>query len=434
MAIFYTDSGSFGDITVSGSAIVSGTLSFAENSGGLTGSLFGTSSWANNAQSASFIEFISIANKPELVSSSAFTSPSQGTVRITINGVETDVDTGLQSGDTPSFTGLLVDTDGLVVDAGLDRVGIGTTVPTARLTVNGDTHISGTFTTTGDVHYLGRNMPGGSEVGLRLGVGRVANGFGYIDLVTDTTYTDYGLRIIRDNTGPNAPSKFLHRGTGNIEYYSQEPADVVWITDNAGRMIIKGLGGFVGLNKTEPNARLDILGNQIISGSLIVSASQAITASNVQLNNLTDTTATNKVLVWDTATNKIFTTASVGTSGQGGLTTVIITTPSIVISPTYVAITSGAQHLQDGTYTITGVINQSPFVNHRVSGIFSWYTGSVTETNTDEIFLHRVGRTSTDKSIFIRTRQVNADTTYLEIASDTTLASTTYTFNLVKLI
>lgn len=177
MAIFYTDSGSFGDITVSGSAIVSGTLSFAENSGGLTGSLFGTSSWANNAQSASFIEFISIANKPELVSSSgqisitqttgysafsssiatkndtqdisinslnaatssyainstiqgqlagvvssstqvktllpqdtvsssAFTSPSQGTVRATINNVQTDVDTGLQTGDSPSFTGL----------------------------------------------------------------------------------------------------------------------------------------------------------------------------------------------------------------------------------------------------------------------------------------------------------------------------------------
>lgn len=43
-----------------------------------------------------------------LVSSSAFTSPSQGTVRATINGVQTDVDTGLQTGDAPSFTGLLL--------------------------------------------------------------------------------------------------------------------------------------------------------------------------------------------------------------------------------------------------------------------------------------------------------------------------------------
>ena len=41
-----------------------------------------------------------------IVSSSAFSSPSQGTVRATINGVNTDVDTGLQSADSPSFTGL----------------------------------------------------------------------------------------------------------------------------------------------------------------------------------------------------------------------------------------------------------------------------------------------------------------------------------------
>ena len=38
-----------------------------------------------------------------LVSASAFSSPSQGTVRATINGVTTDVDTGLQVGDSPVF-------------------------------------------------------------------------------------------------------------------------------------------------------------------------------------------------------------------------------------------------------------------------------------------------------------------------------------------
>ena len=41
-----------------------------------------------------------------VLSSSAFSSPSQGTVRATINGVNTDVDTGLQSADSPSFNGL----------------------------------------------------------------------------------------------------------------------------------------------------------------------------------------------------------------------------------------------------------------------------------------------------------------------------------------
>ena len=43
-----------------------------------------------------------------VVSASAFSSPSQGTVRATINGVQTDVDTGLQTGDSPQFTDVTV--------------------------------------------------------------------------------------------------------------------------------------------------------------------------------------------------------------------------------------------------------------------------------------------------------------------------------------
>jgi hypothetical protein len=51
---------------------------------------------------------------------------------------------------------------------------------------------------------------------------------------------------------------------------------------------------------------------QINTGSFTGSFIGNITSSNVQLNNTTDTTATNKVLVLNTATNQIFTTASVG--------------------------------------------------------------------------------------------------------------------------
>ena len=41
-----------------------------------------------------------------VISGSAFSSPSQGTVRATINGVNTDVDTGLQQADSPTFNTL----------------------------------------------------------------------------------------------------------------------------------------------------------------------------------------------------------------------------------------------------------------------------------------------------------------------------------------
>ena len=41
-----------------------------------------------------------------VLSSSAFSSPSQGTIRATINGINSDVDSGLQTTDTPSFEGI----------------------------------------------------------------------------------------------------------------------------------------------------------------------------------------------------------------------------------------------------------------------------------------------------------------------------------------
>jgi|TARA_R100000030_G_scaffold20925_1_gene15055 hypothetical protein len=46
-----------------------------------------------------------------IVSASAFSSPSQGTVRATINGTVTNVDTGLQTGDSPTFTDLTLTGD-----------------------------------------------------------------------------------------------------------------------------------------------------------------------------------------------------------------------------------------------------------------------------------------------------------------------------------
>ena len=45
-------------------------------------------------------------NSETVVSGSTFSSPSQGTVRATINGVSTNVDTGLQTGDSPTFNTL----------------------------------------------------------------------------------------------------------------------------------------------------------------------------------------------------------------------------------------------------------------------------------------------------------------------------------------
>jgi hypothetical protein len=97
--IYESGSSKFGDtdddvMSVTGSILVLG--------GRISGSMTGM--FSSSAQ----VDYNSITNKLSGVySSSAFSSPSQGTARLTLNGVAlSDVDLGLQTGDSPTFSGL----------------------------------------------------------------------------------------------------------------------------------------------------------------------------------------------------------------------------------------------------------------------------------------------------------------------------------------
>ena len=90
-----------------------------------------------------------------IVSSSAFSSPEQGTVRAVINGTTTNVDTGLQTGDSPTFTNLTL---------------------SGNLTVNGDTVQTNVTTMNVQDNIINLNF-GGSAT----------NGGLYVGDVTGTT-------------------------------------------------------------------------------------------------------------------------------------------------------------------------------------------------------------------------------------------------------
>jgi len=68
------------------------------------------------------------------VSGSTFSSPNQGTVRATINGNNTDVDTGLQVGDSPTFSGLDI-TNNVVIGGDLTVNGTTTSINTTNLDI-----------------------------------------------------------------------------------------------------------------------------------------------------------------------------------------------------------------------------------------------------------------------------------------------------------
>ena len=93
-------SGSFGRVNVS---------SYVSGSGASTasfGTYFGDGSQLTGIDSVTTSAIQNL--KACIVSSSVVSSPSQGTIRLATNGVNTDVDSGLQSGDSPTFAGITI--------------------------------------------------------------------------------------------------------------------------------------------------------------------------------------------------------------------------------------------------------------------------------------------------------------------------------------
>lgn len=120
------------------------------------------------------------------------------------------------------------------------RVGVGTTNPLVALDVAGANAHIGTGIST-------------QAATLELGRGRTGVGYAFLDLVGDTTYTDYGLRIIRDNTGENATSVIAHRGTGNLRLKTTEGAPILFETNSLERARISPDGYFgIGTNPVKP--------------------------------------------------------------------------------------------------------------------------------------------------------------------------------------
>ena len=128
------------------------------------------------------------------------------------------------------------------------NLGIGTTSPNAKLEVAGSTRITGSV----EVGYGNNNTNY-----IQIGNGRTTNGYAFIDLIGDATYTDYGFRIIRNNTGPNTSTELIHRGTGIFNFNATQAADITFKTNNAERIRINSSGN-VGIGTTNPITSLTL--------------------------------------------------------------------------------------------------------------------------------------------------------------------------------
>ncbi len=87
------------------------------------------------------------------------------------------------------------------------------------------------FVSTGTSHSIGSGL-GTSDASIEIGPNRSDSGNAFIDLIGDTTYTDYGARFIRANGGANTTTSILHRGTGNLSIKTQDAAALTLVTND----------------------------------------------------------------------------------------------------------------------------------------------------------------------------------------------------------
>ena len=118
-----------------------------------------------------------------------------------------------------------------ITSAGL--VGIGTSAPNHTLDVAGNVGISSNI-------YMGQGFNNGNSI--EIGYGRTGSNFAYIDLIGDTTYSDYGFRILRGNGGANTDSRLQHRGTGALTLLTEEAAPITFNTSATERARITSAG------------------------------------------------------------------------------------------------------------------------------------------------------------------------------------------------
>jgi hypothetical protein len=134
-------------------------------------------------------------------------------------------------------------------------IGTGTSTGTANqlLRVEGGAYVSGNL-------GIGTINPGGFKLDVRgqqkilgdngasaleIGNGTATNQYALVDLVGDTTYSDFGLRLIRNNTGANTSSELIHRGTGALQFVTAQASNMLFYTNSTERMRITSGGSIL---------------------------------------------------------------------------------------------------------------------------------------------------------------------------------------------
>ena len=153
--------------------------------------------------------------------------------------------------------------DFLPIDGGTGTRKLSAYSPTfgGNATVGGTLTVSGNTTLSGNLDVASGISTGTAQ--LQIGNGRTGSGYAYVDLVGDTTYSDYGFRIIRNNGGANTSSELAHRGTGDFALVANDAAPIKFYTNGVTAATIAATTGNTTIHSTTASTTTS-------SGALVV--------------------------------------------------------------------------------------------------------------------------------------------------------------------
>lgn len=114
---------------------------------------------------------------------------------------------------------------------------------------------------------------------LEIGTNPAGDQYSFIDLIGDTTYSDYGVRIAR-NPGANAGATIVVRGTGVFDLHCQDAGAVAISTGASERMRVDASGNvLIGTSSSTGDAKLQVNGDKIRVGTAKTPASSSDTGT-----------------------------------------------------------------------------------------------------------------------------------------------------------
>jgi len=178
-----------------------------------------------------------------------------------------------------------------IYSPGADQLAISTN-GTGRLFVNASGNVGVGTSPSTTFHVAGNARIGAADanaVGVELGEGATGNRSVRIDFVGDTTYTDYGLRIIRGSGGANGDTGINHRGTGLLRLNAEDAGAIGFNANGSERMRLDS-SGRLGLGTSSPSQILHVNGST--NGGIRVEGTGFSTGANIQILNTSNSNTT----------------------------------------------------------------------------------------------------------------------------------------------